>query len=57
MTEHFINVLDSELPVSFALFIGDQPRGERLASLLAWRRLYDILDPYGGGSVRRVPDV
>ena len=43
MTDHFIHALDSELLWSFALFVGDQPRGERFASLLAWRRLYDIL--------------
>ena len=43
ITDHFIPALDSELLCSFALFVGDQPRWVRLASLLAWRRLYDIL--------------
>ena len=40
MTDHFIHALDSELLCSFALFVGHQPSWERLALLLAWRRLY-----------------
>ena len=48
MTDHFIPDLDSELLCSFALFIRDQPRGERLTSLLAWKRLYDILQALVG---------
>ena len=43
MTDYFIHALDSELLCSFALFVGDQPRGARIASLLAWSMLYDIL--------------
>ena len=48
MTDHFIHALDSELLCYFALFVGDQPRGERLASLLPWRGLYDILQALVG---------
>ena len=48
MTDHFIHAPDSELMCSFALFVGDQPRGERLALLLAWRRIYDILQALVG---------
>ena len=43
MTDHFIHALDSELMCSFAMFVGNQPRGGRFASLLAWRLLYGIL--------------
>ena len=43
MTDHFIHTMDSELLCSIAMFVGDQRRGERLASLLAWMMLYDII--------------